>query len=258
MFLVYKKITTMIKNFLKKIIRTNIVGHYAQFFLDVNRNENNGNMATNGEFLIEKEYVHDNDVIFDVGANVGNWSAHCLDLAPKSHIHAFEPVKKTYAEFINKKFPKNVVANNFALGDKEEIRSITKYGSDHGLGTLHRRTALENDSIGSEEIKVTTLDNYCEMNNITRIDFLKIDVEGHEYAVLQGALGMINKKSIHAIQFEYGQTYVEARTYLKDIYNLFEKKDYTIYKLYPDGPREMTYTYDLENMRYANYLILEK
>jgi hypothetical protein len=85
---------------------------------------------------------------------------------------------------------------------------------------------------------------------------LKIDVEGHEYAVLQGALGMINKKSIRAIQFEYGQTYIEARTYLKDIYNLFEKKDYTIYKLYPDGPRKMTYTYDLENMRYSNYLIL--
>ena len=187
---------------------------------------------------------------------MGNWSAHCLALAPDARIHAFEPVKKTYEMLLKQNFPSNVITNNLGLGDRKETREIAKYESDHGLGTLHRRTLSGNDSIGIEDVQITTLDDYCEENKITQIDFLKIDVEGHEYAVLKGAQRMIGKKSIRAIQFEYGQTYIEARTYLKDIFDLFKETGYTIYKLYPDGPREMLYTYDLENMRYSNYLII--
>jgi FkbM family methyltransferase len=39
----------------------------------------------------------------------------------------------------------------------------------------------------SETVKLSTLDDYCEKNSIDRIDFLKMDVEGHELKVLKGA-----------------------------------------------------------------------
>ena len=244
------------KTLIKKLLRTKIVGKYAQFVLDVNRNENNGNMNTNGEFLIEKDHIHDGDVVFDVGANVGNWSAHCLTLAPHARIHAFEPVQQTYQTLLKQNFPTNVTTNNIALGDQEEKRQIMKYASDNGLGTLHKRSLLEIEFSGMEDTRVSTIDVYCEKSNIPKIDFLKIDVEGHEYSVLKGAKRMIAQNAIKAIQFEYGQTYIESRTYLKDIFDLFDQNKYIVYKLYNDGSRKVAYTYDLENMRYANYLVL--
>jgi len=80
------------------------------------------------------------------------------------------------------------------------------------------------------------LDNFCEKNHIDFIDMLKMDVEGHEFRVLQGSKRMLENRKINYIQFEFGGSNIDSRTYFKDFYDLL-KKDYTIYRVLADGIR---------------------
>ena len=59
---------------------------------------------------------------------------------------------------------------------------------------------------------------------IDDIDFIKIDVEGHELAVLQGAVNMINQNRIKVIQFEFNVANILSRVFLKDFYDLLENE----------------------------------
>jgi hypothetical protein len=79
------------------------------------------------------------------------------------------------------------------------------------------------------DIKMTTLDRYCERKGIIQVDFLKLDTEGHELEGLRGAKNLLESKKIKVIQFEFGEMNVFARVYLKDFYDLL--KDYRFFRI---------------------------
>ena len=92
------------------------------------------------------------------------------------------------------------------MGSSPEEKEL--YINDDGSGTnsLYKRR-LEGLDISYnkiEQIKIITLDAYVLENDISHIDFLKIDIEGHELAVIHGAEAMLKRKAIDYIQFEYG------------------------------------------------------
>ena len=70
------------------------------------------------------------------------------------------------------------------------------------------------------EFEVTTIDHFCSKKGIEFIDFLKIDAEGSELTVLQGAAQMINDGRIGFIQFEFNEMNVMSRCFLRDFYDL--------------------------------------
>ena len=85
-----------------------------------------------------------------------------------------------------------------------------------------------------ETIELTTLDAFCELHGIAAIDFLKLDVEGHELAVLQGAGNMINSGNLRLIQFEFGPANIYSRTYYYDFWQLLSDR-YRIFRIVPRG-----------------------
>lgn len=122
--------------------------------------------------------LKDINVVFDVGART---SLDYLDLFPNAEYHLFEP----YPPFFNylKEETKNnpkIHVNGYALGEIE--------------GELFYDFALQSFLKGSgESLPIKTLNWYIKQNNITRIDYLKIDAEAWDYKVLQGgtkAIGM--------------------------------------------------------------------
>ena len=107
-----------------------------------------------------------------------------------------------------------------------------------------------------QEVDMMRLDDFCLENNVKNIDFLKIDVEGNELKVLDGAKGMLSNDKISVIQFEYGGTYIDAEILLKDVFDFFSELPYTIYKILPDRLLQTSYSQQLENFQYANYLAI--
>ncbi len=139
-------------------------------------------------------------IIFDVGANVGKYSIFLASyFSVNSRIFSFEPSKKTFTELVkNTKFYRNIIPFNFGLGEESGYCFLYSDKQKSGLASLYKRKL---DHLGisfniREKVKVITLDDFCRINGIDRISFLKIDTEGSEFSVLKGAKRMIEKGKI--------------------------------------------------------------
>jgi len=127
---------------------------------------------------------------------------------------------------------------------------------------LHKRRGIESTGLvqsKKERVFIDTIDNYCIKKNINEIDFLKIDTEGHELEVLKGAINLLKEERIKIIQFEYGGCNIDARVFLKDIFEFFAGMNYSFYKIYPNAIKRIDrYDQRLENFQYSNYLIIRR
>jgi len=211
----------------------------------------------NNKFKNEKSLI-----IFDVGGNLGNYSKTLsLFFKTKATIHSFEPSKKTFELFKNTtKGFQNIIPNNFGFSDKESCQIIYSNGVASGLASIYHRNL---DHLGismdmQEEIKLSTIDSYCRMNNIDRINFLKLDIEGHELNALNGAKEMIEGGKIDIIQFEFGGCNIDSGTYFQNFF-YFLKDKYKIYRILKDGLFEiLTYKETYEIFITINYLAVRK
>lgn len=101
-----------------------------------------------------------------------------------------------------------------------------------GLSSMIDRPIFNN--LGTEVKKITvksdTLDNYCNSNNINNIDFIKIDVEGAEKMIIEGAENMLKNKKIKAGIFEIGETLKDAGTSEEEIETILKNYGYNIVK----------------------------
>ncbi len=174
--------------------------------------------------------IYNKPIIFDIGANQGQSIDRFIRLFNNPIIHAFEPIKFEYENLINKyKNNKNIILNNFAIGDKDETNVIyvakktgnsSFYKINHNSKWLRKRskqfnTSPENYAKIKQRIKVTTIDKYCKMNNIQNIDLLKIDTQGYEDKVLSGSKKILKKNIISIIETEiiFDNTYQKYLTF---------------------------------------------
>jgi len=127
---------------------------------------------------------------------------------------------------------------------------------------LHRRPAIEEAMSMSPVfyyVDLKRIDTFCEENQIKHINFLKIDTEGHELFVLQGAEKLISSQNVDMIQFEYGGCYLDSKTTLKEVYNFLNSKSYTIYRITGKGLIKISkWRAGLENFCYSNFLAVKK
>lgn len=223
--------------------------------------ENNGDLYTNGEFRLLMELAPRIEVAFDIGANVGEWTAQLLSKAAGiSRIYAFEPCSSSYQALLARAFPPSVTLTNAGLSASPGTAPLYIAGDESVLNALYQRKRLEEGwgiqpTTTVEEITLETVDRFCRQHDIRSVDFMKIDTEGHEVSVLQGAAESLGKGIFKAIQFEYGGTYIDSGKLLKDIFEIIEPLDYTIFLIVPDGlvayPR---YDQRLENFQYKNFV----
>ena len=178
----------------------------------------------------------------------------------EARIYSFEPSRNTFETLLKENFSDKVSLYNIGLGERNEIKDFFIYADNSTLNSVFSRN-IKNESskqgARAEKAKFETLDSFCIKNNIDDISFLKIDTEGNELSVLKGAEQYIKEGRIGAIQFEYGGTYIEAEILLKDVFKFFKDKPYNIFKIMRNGLKYCdTYTEDLENFQYANYVAI--
>jgi FkbM family methyltransferase len=225
------------------------------------KGENNDDMETNGELQFMRRILPQCTTVFDVGANVGDWTALALSVNPHLIVHCFEPSKTAYQRLLAHKFPLKVICNNFGLSSVAGEMTLHVFEDGSGGNSLYRRQGLEDGwRLATQKLEeivyLETLDEYCHRNGVRMIDFLKIDVEGHEFEVLKGASGMVSNGKIKVIQFEYGGCNIDARVFLKDFFDFFKPFSYTFYKIYPKCLKRVErYDQRLENFQYQNWVI---
>jgi len=199
--------------------------------------------ATSGEknvlkYIYKKLADSKTPIIFDVGANVGNYSLLCQSIFQnKATIFAFEPSQFTYQKLLkNTGEYLNIKQFKLGLSDKKEKKTLYSNVPTSGLASVYKRR-LNHFNIEfntQEQIELTTLDEFCFEYNIKKIHFLKMDVEGHEIKVLNGAINLIKAFKIDFIQFEFGGCNIDSRTFFQDFYYLL-KDQYRIYRIVKNG-----------------------
>lgn len=191
------------------------------------------------EFAAIDKLVKSGDVVFDVGANAGVMSVYISHLVGQTgRVRAFEPVGETYyllKENLTLNRCENTQAENIALD------------SENGFKIMHcfEKNNSEWNSFGapnfggvtpSQEIKIQTItiDEYARKNNIERINFLKIDVEGFEREVLKGARQLLKQGRIDYISFEISKIPITAAGIVpREIFDLLAQENYLAYKFDP-------------------------
>ena len=169
------------------------------------------------EILINKK----KPIIFDIGANKGQSISRFLKLFIQPTIHAFEPLPKLGLHLKNNFKIKNVIINNFALGEKNEkkfiyLNNIGNYGAMASFYKLRLNSKFINNyikykknkfgqSLSTKKIesKIITLDSYIKNKNINSIDLLKIDTQGYEKEILLGSINALKSKIIKNIELEF-------------------------------------------------------
>lgn len=233
---------------------------FCKRYVDHYHGENNPDMHSNGELYWLRQVLPQCEIVFDVGANVGNWTALALSLNPDLQIHCFEPSAATFQRLQARAFGSGKISRNpFGLSASPGEMTLYLFGEASGTNSLYRREGLSIEQTHTEQIQLDTLDAYCQRESVTRIDLLKLDVEGHELRVLQGAEHMLSEGRILRIQFEYGGSYIDARILLKDVFELLSSYRYRLYKIYPRALRAVAhYEQRLENFQYQNWVAIRQ
>jgi FkbM family methyltransferase len=221
--------------------------------------EGDDDMWRNGEMLIARQILKGSVAqVADVGANLGEWSKAIRDFAPNVGLHLFEPVSATFKKLSACDWPEGTHLNQAAVGDSPAIVTLHVGSGTEGSNSLYLRSGIQVSSEFVEKVPCLTIDEYCRTSGIPELGFLKIDVEGHELAVMRGAMRMLREQRIAAMQFEYGGTYIDARVMLKDVFSYLAENapGYRIYKIHgrgllPAGHYQQCY----ENFQYANWLV---
>jgi FkbM family methyltransferase len=164
---------------------------------------------------IYRRLVRPGDVVLDVGANFGWFTVLFAQWAGESgHVHAFEPVPSIYklaqeTIALNDMGPR-VTLNAFGLGrENGNFPIFTFTGLPHGHAS---GTDLGRDDAVPHDCEIRRLDDYCEDNMIESFRFMKVDVEGFEPDVFDGAARLLSEKDAPIIAFEVNSTCLDARS----------------------------------------------
>lgn len=188
-----------------------------------------------------------NNVVFDVGANKGQWTRSLLTHATGRirNIYAFEPAEAN-VQHLKGLALEAVIIVPFAVG--KAAGHATLYSDRLGSG---RASLYVGDDIPrklSDVVTVICLDEFAAQNDVEHIDFIKMDIEGHELAAIEGAARLFKERRIRAFSFEFGGSNVNSRTFFRDFWRALVRFDFDLFRIVA-GPRLLPirqYTDDLE------------
>lgn len=179
-------------------------------------------------------------IFFDLGANINktkkDFQLDCtslfLDIFGEhliKQIYAFEPLHYQRFEEIYGKHDK-VSLVKMAV-DTESGNKTMYQPPPHGLSSFYDREVFKTirqngEQIIEHNVKCISLDEFVAKNKVDYIDFLKIDVEGAELRVLQGAKNCLAQKLITGGSFEFGGTFKDAGISIGDVRDFLKKYNY--------------------------------
>jgi FkbM family methyltransferase len=227
-------------------------------FMECYENASNYDFEKNGEqFVLDALSGMSLRCIFDVGANVGDWAVMAAARFPRARIHCFEIGDETAAT-LRARVQSNpaITVNAFGLSNVEGDVRLKCFP---GYSTLTSMVDVSHIFESSEALgRVVRGDDYCSRAALEHVDFVKIDVEGAEWMVLQGLERMIREQRVDIIQFEYGTGSIITKFMLRDYYGFLAPHGYALGKIYPDYVEFRDYDFRHEDFAGPNFLAVRK
>ncbi|MGN6799132.1 MAG: FkbM family methyltransferase [Gaiellaceae bacterium] len=214
-----------------------------------------------------EQHLQPGGTLLDVGGNIGLYALLGAKLVgPAGRVHTFEPEQQNAA-----RLRANVALNGFTNVEIFEAAVYSRPGNVslnvfdsrfnawHSLGRPELpdpehsgRTVQPRET---RDVPAVTLDEHCAAHALTGVDLLKIDVEGAEVDVLQGAERLLSERAVHAVMFEISLPQVEALGHASDeAFALLRAAGYECFRLRADG--RLGPPVESASERYANYVAL--
>lgn len=175
-------------------------------------------------------------VVFDVGANRGEYALAVQGIKPEARIVAFEPNPELAETLAPLSGPRLRVVNAAcAAAAGESVLYTDAEAAGSGFATLASETlALRPVSaVAQHKVRTLRLDDFIRDEGIATVDLLKIDAEGHELEILRGARQALDRGAIAALQFEFNAGHALARVFLRDFKEALPA--YRFFRLAPRG-----------------------
>ena len=226
-------------------------------------NTGDSNFTKNGElhFIqdLGKSFDGQKFTAFDIGANIGEYTEMLLRYVKTDDVelHLFEPQKSCFTTLAEKfSGRKDILLNNFGLSDSAIEAPLYKNADRSGLASLHKRNLsyynLKMDD--TETISLKTAAEYIKKYEISHINLLKIDIEGHELSALSGFGEFLNPQNVDFIQFEYGGANLDSHTSLLNLFTFLETNGFKLCKMMKNHLEIRSYDPRLENFMYQNWV----
>ena len=175
--------------------------------------------------------------VLDVGANIGQYAQELRKIKFEGEIISFEPISSVY-EMLKKNIKKDskCTAKNFALGDKSETKTINISKNLASSSFFNRAKHLEENAkqteyVSEEKVEIKPLDSIfdsiCNPNDIV---FLKLDTQGYEKNILNGAKESLKKIKGIQIELALKPSYNDAPGY-KEILEIIEEAGFTLFSV---------------------------
>lgn len=205
-------------------------------------------MATDSSILLN--YIQANlqskFVMLDIGSKAGKWLVPFVATFPMAEFHSFEALPEQHARVVHRfrKSP-NVKAYNCVLSDRNESTYFYRDKKRMGWSGLKKHQYLEeHDEISVETITIDSM--------ALAADVIKVDVEGAELPVLQGAKHTL--KNCKVVFFECNEVHFKEYNYTAEqLYNFFVEQHFTIFDLHLERVSKENFVFlTADQRRYEN------
>lgn len=210
----------------------------------------------NGECrVIQILQKYNMDIVFDVGANVGDWSKFASEHYQSASIYAFEVLPATF-EILQQNCNDSgaIKCHNVGLSDSEgEV--LIHHGRDSVVASGCKLEGMEfHDSYydSSTPCATTTGAQFLDREGLDAVDFMKIDVEGMDLKVIRGFCERV--RDVRVIQFEYGIFNIKSHDLLYDFCIHLRAHGFRVGKIFPKTVQFFDYHFNFENLHGSNFI----
>lgn len=175
-------------------------------------------------------------ILFDIGANQGYWSLLLSQIFPQARIFLFEPQPVCQQIIMDKNIPHATLIPHAVSSTRQSMKLYTP-GDASGFASLYprRESYLQDQQFTWIDVDTVTIDDVIEHYGVKQVDFMKMDVEGHELEVLRGAVKSLRAGIIKALAFEFGSVNINSRTFFHDFWDFLHPLCYSIYRILPSS-----------------------
>jgi len=195
-----------------------------------------GNFEPEIKNLAKQLNLDKNKIILDIGANFGTQSLQFAKEFENTKIFSIEPTSFAFLKMkknfdLNDKFSNNLTPLQLFMGAENQNLPKSIYSS----WNLNQKDTKHEKHLGSkketDKATIITLDNFVKIHNISKVDFIKLDVDGFEFSVLNGGLNFL-KNTKPPIFMELAPYLYNEYGYSKEeLINLIMSLDYKFYDL---------------------------